>query len=112
MFGYVSDLGPRAAPAAPELVKLLADRECGRDAPLVLGKIGAKVLPLLAGPLESGDVLEQSRAIRTLGYVGKPAECFIPMLIEHLDSPSPVIRIATAEALGRMGSLAILPCQR
>lgn len=107
LLGMLEQLGPDAAPAAPYLVELMAEPELGRNVPQVLGRIGEGAIPALNRSLRSNDLLVQSRAVRTLGFLGKPAKRFSPMLGELLTSDSPVLRIAAADALGNIGPSAV-----
>ncbi len=104
LLGMLAELGPVAAPAGPDLVELMKDRELGRDVPEVLGRIGMPVIPSLTQALRSDDVLLQSRSLRALGYMGEAAQDFIPLLTAFLMSGPPVLRMVAAEALGHLGS--------
>jgi HEAT repeat protein len=76
----LSDYGPEAKPAVPELIRLAGDRRLNSEI--------------------------RWNAVRTLGKIGAGAVEAIPTLVEQLENPIPSIREHAAEALGDIGPAA------
>ena len=106
--GALGTLGD--APAVPALVEAIRDDDTPapvRDATIAaLEKIGgtAAVAPLLELLRTRGDTLAEPTLTRVILALGRSkAREATPALVARLDSPTPGIRAAAVEALGRLG---------
>jgi hypothetical protein len=86
----LSDLGPRAIPAMPRLIKLLDTREheLSRETRAVLMRAlpqidleGLQCLPALIRTVETRTGTERAWAVFALGQIGPPARASVPSLI-------------------------------
>jgi HEAT repeat protein len=93
-------LGPMAAPAVPELVKMLQRPGLQRDAGLALGAVGSPAMPALVKELSANDPLARAGAVVALG------ECFNPGLGEYRDAAE----IEAVRAKGREVLPAMVRC--
>jgi HEAT repeat protein len=92
----LSRMGPAAAPAQDVLIKLLGDD----DAAEALANIGAPAVPALQKALAGGS----AGAARALGLMGPAAKAAVPDLAKAASGGDAGLRIAVAEALGRIAS--------
>jgi len=109
----IGELGEKAAPAIPDLLRLLSnvdhrndDDSLNRQAAWALGKIGTLAMPALIEVLESNDIHAAQFAAMGLGEMGGKAELAIPALAQALKFGNPLVSEAAAEALGRIGEKA------
>lgn len=94
-------LGKEAAPAAPELIKLLNDEQTEYPAALALGAIGQPAVPLLVQKLTNRSASMRMSVVQALNFM-HGAEDAIPDLLQCLDDPEPAVRGAAAITLGDM----------
>jgi HEAT repeat protein len=107
-------IGPvQAERTVPVIAKLLnpsEDLDVREAAAITLASYGpaaSKALPNLIGMLNVGEAESQEAVIKAIKSVGGPnIQAAIPALIKSLDSRSPGVRRAAAEALGRMSRTA------
>lgn len=113
LLGLLAELGPRAEPAVPSILKLPAWKQEGPDGARaradladVLGKIGpgaAGAVPALAKALGSAKGYEQERlfvALAGIGVAGKDVLASAQTAMKH---ENPRIRAAAAGVLWRIG---------
>ncbi|MBL8797645.1 MAG: HEAT repeat domain-containing protein, partial [Planctomycetia bacterium] len=95
-------LGPDAAAVVPELVAALSDPDLAyrMQAVLTLVGIGGPAVPPLLETFAAGDEDLRKAIIVTLGRIGQPAACAIPLLESLLEDPA-LDRVA-AQALDRI----------
>jgi len=87
----------RSLDAVGTLVTLLCNKEVGRQAFDALMMMGEGALPLLHESARRTDSLElRERIIDLVGRLGSPES--IPLLLELLGDPSPVIRLAAVHS--------------
>ncbi len=129
----IAELGPAAEPAAPRLVQLLAhhDSDVRRAAAATLVRIGQPALPLLVDTLQDasagtdpraviyavgrildqirGDVIEAPETtIETLRDAAGPLLTTVaPALVARFDAEDEALRFAAADAVARLGLLAV-----
>lgn len=94
-------LGKEAAPAAPELIKMLNDEQTEYPAVLALGAIGQPAVPLLVQTLTNRSAWTRMGAVQALNFM-HGAEDAIPDLLRCLDDPEPAVRGGAVIALGDM----------
>jgi HEAT repeat protein len=96
--------GPAAAPAAPDLVRLLADRDDSvRDWVFrALEAIGPDAVPALTQGCKSVVPGVRVEAAEALGRIGPGADSAVPTLLPLLQDTSAGPRVAAARALGRI----------
>jgi HEAT repeat protein len=101
-------LGPKAAPAVPELSAMLADADPQMriTASMALQSIGppsAPAMPTLVALLRDGDVSVRQQAARTLGGIGRGALAAVPALTEaaRIDATRPAAEDAIRRIQGR-----------
>jgi HEAT repeat protein len=92
-------LGKEAAPAAPELIKMLNDEQTEYPAALALGAIGPPAVPLLVQTLTNQSASTRMAVVQALNFM-HGAEEAIPDLLRCLDDPDPGVRGEAAIALG------------
>jgi HEAT repeat protein len=105
-FQALTALGPEAAPALPEIVKMLPRQTF--VAGMIIGAIGrvegthpaAKVLPVLMLRLGTGDVDERDAMTGALKATGPDA---VLPLVKALSDPKEVVRQRAASLLGEIG---------
>ena len=97
----IEALGREAAPAAPELIKLLNADQTFYPAALALGAIGPPAIPSLARALTNRSALTRIGALQALDFM-HGAEDAIPDLLRSLDDSDPVVREGAALTLGDM----------
>jgi HEAT repeat protein len=109
----IGELGDKAAPAIPNLLKLLShfdhrndDDSLNKQAAWALGKIGKLAMPALIEAVESDDIHAAQYAAIGLGEMGPEAEPAIPALAQALKFGNPLLCETAAEALGRIGEKA------
>jgi hypothetical protein len=103
-------LGPRAAPAIPDIIPLLDDPECAFAAVSAIAHIRptrardiVSLTNVLRIPSPEGPLL-QSYALLTLSTFGTNASGALPVLVGCLSSTNAVVRGAAAAALARIGA--------
>lgn len=96
-------LGADAAPAAPDLVPLLADRDNAGPAAWALRDIGAAAVPTLVQALAHESEAIRRGAAQTLGTLGKDAREAAGPLAHALEDESVQVRREAASALGAIG---------
>jgi HEAT repeat protein len=98
-------MGPKAAPAVPQLVGILeTDAAARRDSAEALGKIGPEAkaaAPALAGAMKDRDRQVRDAAFEALGYVDPEAAC--AALIDALKAKDASARRDAAHTLGTVG---------
>jgi HEAT repeat protein len=94
-------LGKEAAPAVPELIKMLNDEQTEYPAVLALSAIGPSAVPLLMQTLTNRSAFTRMGALQALSFM-HGAEEAIPGLLRCLDDPEPAVRGEAAFALGDM----------
>jgi hypothetical protein len=97
----IEALGEMAAPAAPELIKMLDNEQTEYPAALGLGAIGPPAIPLLVQTLTNRSGSIRMGAVQALNFM-HGAEGAILDLLRCLDDPEPGVRICAAVALGDM----------
>ncbi len=106
------EIGPRALPAAPELVKSLgaADAETREAAAAALGELGdgaaAIAAPALETLLADADRFVRVTAVGALSSLGRPAPRARAILLEGLRSDDEDLQAAAAETIGDRGKAA------
>ena len=87
------NLGPKAAPAIPDLVKIMrgSNVQAQSQAASILGRIGEPAIPALKELLVDADDSLRQRVVQALGQMQKPG---LPLLIELLKGPhgTPTLR--------------------
>ena len=104
-------LGPAAAPAVDDLVRVLEDPEenVRAEAVIALGRIAsAAAVPALVDRLRRDNGWVREEAARALGRIGPSARAAVPDLMHALRRDDPPVRRQAARALGRLGSEAAL----
>lgn len=96
--------GPLAAPAVPELTRLLDEGKLAvrHEAALTLGRIGpdaASAVPTLLKLLDEESLILKDGALRALQGIGAAAKDAIPKLTSLLDSSDDYVRVAAARTL-------------
>jgi HEAT repeat protein len=104
----LGQVGPAAAPAVPDLVRLLRDDDetvrC--RAAEALGVIGDEsAVPALAENLGNPSPAVQEAAARALGAFKQAALSAVPALVPLLRDPEDSVRQAAADALSKVGPL-------
>ena len=97
----IEALGGEAAPAAPELIRMLNDEQTEYPAALGLGAIGPPAIPLLVQTLNNRTAWIRMGAVQALNFM-HGAEAEIPDLLRCLDDSDPGVREGAAIALGDM----------
>jgi HEAT repeat protein len=103
-------IGPAAAPAAPDLIRLLRDGDeaiCCRAAESLgrLGAAGTDTVTSLSELLQDASAAVQQAAARALGALKAKATPAVPSLIPLLQDASPQVRQTAAEAISRIGTV-------
>jgi len=98
----------KAAPAAPELAKVLLDQnlQVAEHAARSLADLGwdmSAVVPELIKLLQNPSAKDRQRALTILSYIGPPAAPAVPELIKALNDFPPAFRPLVIEALGNIG---------
>jgi HEAT repeat protein len=101
----LSQAGPDAAPAIPDLLKLLSTPRFGSAAAIALGCIGADAVELLVPLLEHRDVWTRVCVLDALGMIGYPAGKAVPKIIFCLEDRE--TRFSAVTALSGIGEPAI-----
>src|SRR5262249_27872356 len=84
----LGDLGPNAAPAAPDLVGLFRPRPEAPGPPWALAAAGEAAVAPLVQVLAVGDDPANTAAARVLGMIGPTALDALPaLLLAHKDAP-------------------------
>jgi HEAT repeat protein len=97
-------MGPAAAPATPELVKLLGDKkeEVAREAAIALANIGPgakEAVPALVAGLQQGGRPNAYAMVYALGKIGPDAAAAEPVLTDLLENTDRKLALASAWAL-------------
>lgn len=93
-------LGPAAAPAIPELGRLLERDETSWQASICLHAIGPMAIPTLVRCLTNGTPRTRSRALLTLGDFGSDARQLTPLILSFTQSTNrfladPALRVVS-----------------
>jgi hypothetical protein len=95
-------LGPEAAPAVPELARILSRTKStgtGYRATFALASIGEEGLPALTNALADPHCANRYYAAEAIGSIGDKARAAVPALLLVLNDPDPVVRDAATLAL-------------
>jgi HEAT repeat protein len=100
----LAELGPKAAPAVPELTQGLQDpdpeiRKQFLTALAAIGPDSAEALPSIMQALADQDPTVRSTAVYAIGRIGKDAQQAIPFLEKNLREHDEFLRFASAWAL-------------
>ncbi len=100
-------LGPRAAPVAPDVIKLLgnSDSWSKTKAALILGKIGpqaSNAVPVLVPMLKEENQQVRLKAAVALGRIGPAASKSVPALTTLLNDKDADVREYTATAIAKI----------
>jgi hypothetical protein len=103
----LGQLGPKAAPAVPALIRALSDesQKVRRLAAGSLGRIGlpaGSAVPELTRALSAEDAAVRRAATEALGLIGAPSGVAVPRLIEALSDRDRWVRRSAAKALGTL----------
>jgi HEAT repeat protein len=108
----LAGIGPKAAAATPALVKLLSDdsERVRYGATFALGKIGPQAkaaVPALTKALQGEDTFQRNVSAWALAHIAPEnaelASQITPLLIAGLKNDQPMVREASAKALGQLG---------
>jgi hypothetical protein len=109
----LSEYGPDAEAAVPELTAILLDKDLDTElrwnAARTLGKIrgrAAAAIPVLVESLEDEAATVREHSAEALGDIGPPAKASVPNLIQVLDDPATRVRRDAARSLGQIGPAA------
>lgn len=107
----ICNMGEQAAPAVPELIKLLDDPVARQYVCFDLRHVGPAAraaIPKLSELVRSsGDALARAHAAEALGLLGADAAEAVPALAEALKSDEAnMVKLKAAHALGEIGSAA------
>ncbi len=102
----LSELGPKAAAAAPALVGALKDNDTRVWATMALGKIGSAAAAPLAEALKDEDANVRKAALTALIDIGSGADAAVPELTKALSDKDEEIRKDAAYVLAAIGSAA------
>ncbi len=109
----LDDIGEHAAPAVPELIKLLDHPAMRKNAARALGKIGKKAeaaQPRLVDALEDADKGFRFQAAVALKRIGFPPRTLLPVLVEGLHrAKSEHDRTTAAEILAELRAVDHVP---
>jgi HEAT repeat protein len=102
----LGDIGPKAAPAVPDLLNALQTKNhvLRLNAALTLSRIGKPAVKPVAQLLRAKDADTRLYAIWTIGWIGPDARETIPVMIELLADKNEAVRRKAAFALGRLES--------
>jgi prepilin-type processing-associated H-X9-DG protein len=97
-------LGPRAAPAAPALVRVLEDSRAwiGVAAVDALAAIGKQAVPILTETFERGPAAARLRTLLVLGSLGPEAREALPVLIRAAASDADPLRERLAGTIAQI----------
>ena len=104
----LGSVGVPARPAVPELKQRLSDKtpEVALEAAIVLTEIAssdaAESIPVLITGVKSENEVAATRAARALSVHGLAAKSAVPELVKRFAAKTPQLRIAAAEAAGRI----------
>jgi HEAT repeat protein len=98
----LADLGPEAAPAIPQLARLLADVRTCNSAAWVLAIVGTNALPVLLDALTNGNRNARVEVAGAIGMFREAGEAAIPGLVECMQYNDPLVR---ANALASLLSI-------
>jgi HEAT repeat protein len=96
-------LGPDAAVAVPQLIKLLSNQPSGHTAVDALARIGEASVPALTNALSSPKTEIRIQATRALGKIGWEAEAAIPYLLSGLQDSDRNVRSESSLSLAEIG---------
>jgi HEAT repeat protein len=100
----LADFGPKAAPALPDLIEALQDKneDLRLNAAIALGKIGSPAIEEVAKLLKSTDDATRFYAVWTIGAIGPDAKAQAPTVIAMLADKNVDVRRKAAFTLGRL----------
>ena len=111
----LSEYGPEAKPALPQLVAVLRDKQLPTEvrwnAARTLGKIrdaGSEAVPVLIEHLEDKADTVREHAAEALGDIGPNAAEGVPELVAVLSDPATRVRRDAVRSLGQIGQAARL----
>jgi HEAT repeat protein len=103
-------LGPDAAPAIPQLARMLNEAGTGNSAAWALVQIGTKSLPVLLDALTNGNTNARMEVAGAIGWLREDAEEAIPGLVECMKDDDSGVRgnaIAALQAIPKRPEIAV-----
>ncbi len=97
-------VSPARADQIPLLIAALNEEGNRQGASLALAKLGKAAVPALRKSLRADQPDVRVWAAFTLGEIGPQAKNAVGDLIQQLDNADPAFRMASAQALGKIGS--------
>ena len=104
----LGDMGLRAAPAVPALIRLLIEEQVPRpfrtppSSAFALGKIGRPAISELAPLLQNPDPRIRINALMAFGFMGESGRAAVPQLIEVLRDKNAEVRHTAALTLASL----------
>jgi HEAT repeat protein len=106
----LAELGPEAAPAIPQLARMLNDGRTCNSAAWALVKIGTNALPALVDALTNGNRYARLEVAGAISWFREDAEGAVPGLVECMKDEDPGARgnaIAALQAIPKRPDIAV-----
>jgi HEAT repeat protein len=106
----LADLGPDAAPAIPQLARMLNEAGTGNSAAWALVQIGTNSLPVLLDALTNGNTNARLEVAGAIGWLREAAEEAVPGLVECMKDDDSGVRgnaIAALQAIPKRPEIAV-----
>jgi hypothetical protein len=106
----LADLGPDAAPAIPQLAKMLNEGRRSNAAAYTLAHIGTNALPVLIGALSNGSPYVRLDAAGAIGWFHEAGETAVPGLVGCVRDDDPGVRgnaIAALQSIPKRPDIAV-----
>jgi HEAT repeat protein len=106
----LSDLGPAAAPAIPQLAQMLKEGRNCNAAAYTLASIGTNALPVLIDALTNGNPIARLEAAGAMGGLREAAEAAVPALVECMHDEDSAVRrnaIAALQSIPKRPDIAV-----
>jgi HEAT repeat protein len=106
----LAGLGPDAAPALPQLARMLSEGRVCNSAAWALVKIGTNALPVLIDALTNGNRYARMEVAGAIGYLREAGEPAVPGLVEYIKYDDSSVRanaIASLQAMPKQPDIAV-----
>ena len=106
----LAELGPEAAPAIPQLARMLNDGRACNSAAWALVKIGTNALPALLDALTNGNRYARLEVAGAISWFREDAEGAVPGLVECMKDEDPGARgnaIAALQVISKRPDIAV-----